>query len=68
MTSGHVWLYLVSVNVRRDRFGEEIRAHSTRLQVEVHGSRVLVCHCAEQAKNHSVIHYITNSYLSGCDP
>lgn len=36
--------YLVSVDVGGDGFGEEVRAHSSSLQVKVQSCRVLIGH------------------------
>lgn len=37
-------IYLVSVDIRGNSFGEEVRAHSSSLEVKVQRSRVLIGH------------------------
>lgn len=45
---------LVCVDVRRHGFGEEVRRHSSSLEVEVQSSRVLIGHC-KQKQNQGVV-------------
>lgn len=43
-------IYLVSVDVRRNSFGEEVGAHGSSLEVKVQRGRVLIGHCERREK------------------
>lgn len=62
---------LVCVDVRRHGFGEEVRRHSSSLEVEVQSSRVLIGHC-KQKQNQGVVtrtdRELVVQYLTHLDP
>lgn len=37
-------MYLISINIRRNNLGEEVRAHGSSLKVNVQSSRVVIGH------------------------
>lgn len=39
--------HLVGVDIRRNSFGEKVRAHSSGLEVKVQRSRILIGHCKQ---------------------